>query len=134
MYVPILMQTHYLECHCEWPARHRSRLPARASQWQAGSGEAGGNKAIPGPDLDYLSGVIEKQAYRDSKSNSIIKLGRALRGVGSPRRRPGRAHRQGDCHALRARNDDVTNFIACVLVTDFLRKEVMRDGKTEDPL
>ncbi len=24
------------------PARHRSRLPARASQWQAGSGEAGG--------------------------------------------------------------------------------------------
>jgi len=25
------------------PARHRSRLPARASQWQAGSGEAGGS-------------------------------------------------------------------------------------------
>jgi hypothetical protein len=25
------------------PARHRSRLPARALQWQAGSGEAGGN-------------------------------------------------------------------------------------------
>jgi hypothetical protein len=30
------------------PARHRSRLPARASQWQAGSGEAGGGILLRG--------------------------------------------------------------------------------------
>jgi hypothetical protein len=30
------------------PARHRSRLPARASQWQAGSGEAGGGILLYG--------------------------------------------------------------------------------------
>ena len=34
------------------PARHRSRLPARASQWQAGSGEAGG-RAVKGREV-YL--------------------------------------------------------------------------------
>jgi hypothetical protein len=41
---PIVPASHYSKISAV-PARHRSRLPARASQWQAGSGEAGGSEA-----------------------------------------------------------------------------------------
>jgi hypothetical protein len=52
------------------PARHRSRLPARASQWQAGSGEAGGGILLRGRLSEDHRGILSVQALLNYTTNT----------------------------------------------------------------